>query len=65
MVVSGIERVMKPDHRIFELALKRFGIEASETIFIDDNPNNVKAANELGIRGILFQSRERLLSELP
>ena len=65
MVVSGIERVMKPDHRIFELALKRFGIEASETIFIDDNPNNVKAANEVGIRGILFQSRERLLSELP
>ena len=65
MVVSGVEKVMKPDHRIFELALKRFGIEAEETVFIDDNPNNVKAANELGMRGILFQSRERLLSELP
>jgi 2-haloacid dehalogenase len=65
MVISGVEKVMKPDHRIFELALERFGIKASETIFIDDNPNNVKAANELGIRGILFQSRERLLSELP
>ena len=65
MVISGVEKVMKPDHRIFELALERFGIKASETIFIDDNPNNVKAANGLGIRGILFQSRERLLSELP
>jgi 2-haloacid dehalogenase len=65
MVISGVEKVMKPDHRIFELALERFGIKASETIFIDDNPNNVKAANELGIRGILFQSQERLLSELP
>ena len=64
MVISGVEHVMKPDRRIFELALKRFGIEASETVFIDDNPNNVKAANEVGIRGILFQSRERLLSEL-
>ena len=64
MVISGVEHVMKPDHRIFELALKRFGIEASETVFIDDNPNNVKAACEVGIRGILFQSREQLLSEI-
>lgn len=64
MVISGVEKVMKPDHRIFELALNRFGIEASETIFIDDNPNNVKAACEVGIRGILFQSKEQLIAEL-
>lgn len=64
MVISGVEKVMKPDHRIFELALNRFGIEALETVFIDDNPNNVKAACEVGIRGILFQSREQLLSEI-
>ena len=64
MVISGVEKVMKPDHRIFELALDRFGIKAEETVFIDDNPNNVKAANELGTHGILFQSRERLEKEL-
>lgn len=64
MVISGIERVMKPDHRIFELALKRFGVQAEETVFIDDNPNNVKAACEVGIQGILFQSREQLASLL-
>lgn len=64
MVISGVEKVMKPDHRIFELALDRFGIKAEETIFIDDNPNNVKAANELGIHGILFHSREQLEKEL-
>lgn len=64
MVISGVEKVMKPDHRIFELALDRFGIKAEETVFIDDNPNNVKAANELGIHGILFQSREQLEKEL-
>ena len=64
MVISGVEKVMKPDHRIFELALYRFGIKAEETVFIDDNPNNVKAANELGIHGILFQSREQLEKEL-
>ena len=54
MVISGIERVMKPDHRIFELALERFGIKAEETVFIDDNTANVQVANEVGIKGILF-----------
>ena len=54
MVISGIERVMKPDHRIFELALERFGIKAEETVFIDDNAANVQAANEVRIKGILF-----------
>lgn len=64
MIISGRERVMKPNHRIFELALDRFGIKASESVFIDDNPNNVRAATEVGIRGILFQSREQLVREL-
>ena len=64
MVISGIERIMKPDHRIFELALNRFGIKAEETVFIDDNPNNVQAACKVGIHGVLFQSKDLLLSKL-
>ena len=64
MVISGVEKVMKPDHRIFELALERFGIKAEETVFIDDNPNNVRAACEVGIHGILFQSKEKLIEAL-
>ena len=64
MVISGIERVMKPDPRIFQLALQRFGIKAEETVFIDDNPKNVAAANAMGITGILFESKEQLEEEL-
>ena len=64
MVISGIERVMKPDPGIFQLALQRFGIKAEETVFIDDNSNNVAAANALGITGILFESKEQLDEEL-
>ena len=60
MVISGVEHVMKPDPRIFELALQRFGIKAEETVFIDDNPNNVAAANALGITGILFEGKDKL-----
>lgn len=55
MVISGVEKVMKPDRRIFELALNRFGVQAEESVFIDDNPANVKAACEVGINGILFE----------
>lgn len=64
MVISGIEKVMKPDHRIFELALKRFDAKGEESVFIDDNPANVQAANEVGIHGILFKSKEELVEEL-
>lgn len=64
MVISGIEKVMKPNRRIFEIALERFGIKAEETVFIDDNPNNVKAACEVGIRGMLFLSKEQIEEEL-
>ena len=60
MVISGIERVMKPDPKIFQLAMQRFGIKAEETVFIDDNPDNVAAANALGITGILFEGKEKL-----
>ena len=60
MVISGIERVMKPDPKIFQLALQRFGIKAEETAFIDDNPNNVAAANALGINGIQFETKSKL-----
>ena len=64
MLISGIEKVMKPDPKIFELALKRFGIKAEETVFIDDNPKNVAAANALGITGILFEGKEKLERDL-
>ena len=64
MVISGVEHVMKPDPRIFELALQRFGIKAEETVFVDDNPKNVAAANALGITGILFEGKEKLEKEL-
>ncbi len=60
IIVSGEEKVMKPDPRIFHLALQRFGIQADESIFIDDNPNNVSAAEREGIHGILFQGKETL-----
>ena len=64
IVVSGNEGVIKPDARIFRIVLERYGIAADEAVFIDDNPLNAKAAAELGIHGIAFESPEQLRREL-
>ncbi|WP_294262797.1 HAD family phosphatase [uncultured Sphingomonas sp.] len=55
VVVSGEERLVKPDPAIYHLALSRFGLESSEAVFVDDNPANVDAANALGIHAHLFR----------
>lgn len=64
IVVSGDVKMIKPNAEIFEYALKRFKIEAAESIFIDDNLNNVNAAIQLGIKGIHFKNVQQLKSEL-
>lgn len=48
VVVSGTEKLAKPDPAIFHLARDRFGIDPSRTLFIDDNPANIAAAAALG-----------------
>ena len=54
IVVSGDEKLLKPDPAIYALALKRFGLAAGEAVFVDDNAANVEAANRAGIHGVLF-----------
>lgn len=63
-VVSGDVKLIKPDPRIFQLLLQRFDLKAEETVFIDDNPNNVAAAQNLGIHGIVFKGAEELRQQL-
>jgi 2-haloacid dehalogenase len=48
VVVSGDEKIVKPDARIFDLAAKRFGHRPEAMLFIDDNAANIAAARELG-----------------
>ena len=48
IVVSGEERIRKPDPAIFHLATARFGIDPARTLFIDDHEPNVIAARALG-----------------
>jgi 2-haloacid dehalogenase len=63
-VVSSSEGVTKPDPRIFQVLLERYGLEASSTLMIDDSPRNIAAAQALGMPTVLFESPEALRSEL-
>jgi putative hydrolase of the HAD superfamily len=56
--------VAKPDPAIYLHTLAELGVEAGETLFIDDKQDNVEAARALGIQAIQFSSVERLREEL-
>lgn len=64
IVVSGEERLTKPDPAIYQLALHRFGLGPGEAIFIDDRADNVAAAVANGFVGHLFTGYEALAAEL-
>ena len=64
VVGSGDVGIMKPDPRIFQIALERLGVEPSEAVFVDDFIQNVRGAQELGINAIHFQGREQVIQEL-
>lgn len=63
-VVSGEEKMRKPSHAFYQLLLDRFGLKANQTLFIDDNLRNIKAAEELGLHCIHFNSPEDLEKQL-
>ena len=64
IVVSGRERLVKPDAAIYRLALDRFGLRAEQALFIDDREENVVAAEAEGMRGHLFRDAATLRREL-
>lgn len=54
VIVSGREKLVKPDEAIYRLAVARFGLNASTTAFFDDKPVNVAGARAVGIRAHVF-----------
>ncbi|HMQ49149.1 MAG TPA: HAD family phosphatase [Saprospiraceae bacterium] len=64
IVVSGVERLIKPDPRIYELLIQRYEVQAHRAIFIDDNFKNAKGAEAVGLHAIHFQHANQLRSEL-
>ena len=64
IVDSGFEGVRKPEPEIYERTLRRLGLDAADCAFVDDLEVNVRAANELGLRGVHFRSTEQTVADL-
>ncbi len=64
IVVSGCERLLKPDPKLYQILLERYNLKAEECIFLDDNQANVDAANALGIKAIRFTTIEEVRPQL-
>jgi 2-haloacid dehalogenase len=64
IVISGVERLAKPDERIYLLLLERYGLSVNECLFIDDNERNVRAAEKIGFHTIHLEEHMYLKDEL-
>ncbi|WP_283420387.1 HAD family phosphatase [Sphingopyxis sp. Geo48] len=64
IVVSGTERLMKPDPAIYRLAIERFGIDPAGALFIDDVAHNIAGAESVGFAGHRFVDAATLEREL-
>lgn len=64
IVVSGDEKLLKPEAAIFRMCLDRNGLKAEDCVFIDDVARNIDGARAVGIDAILFESPEQLEREL-
>lgn len=53
-VVSGEERLMKPDPAIYQLLCERYGLLAEECLFVDDNADNCEGARVAGMRAVRY-----------
>ncbi len=60
VVVSGTEKLAKPDPAIFEVAVARAGLPAADLVLVDDNAANVAAAVEFGLDGVVFTGADDL-----
>lgn len=64
IVVSGEEKMVKPDPKLFRVLIERYHIKPEESLFIDDKKENVEGARQLGFLGIPFTSPGDLRRQL-
>ena len=64
ILVSGEEKLLKPDPAIYYRALDRFGLRPEEALFVDDRAINVEGAIAVGMHGHLFTGADDLRMRL-
>ena len=64
IVVSGEEHLLKPNAAIYHCLLERYNLQPEESIFIDDNADNVAAAKAVGMESVRFADAATLVQQL-
>ena len=64
IVVSSHEGVVKPDERLYRILFERYDVRPESAVFVDDRPENVAAADALGMHGVLFADATSLRHRL-
>jgi putative hydrolase of the HAD superfamily len=64
IVVSAAVKFLKPEAGIYEHLRDRFGLDVAESVFLDDMPRNVEAAQRLGLKAIRVETPEQARREL-
>ena len=64
VMISGEEKLVKPDPKIFTRLLNKYNLKADNCVFIDDNAANISKAADLGFETILFVGADALKQTL-
>ncbi|HJR79543.1 MAG TPA: HAD family phosphatase [Anaerolineales bacterium] len=64
IVISAEVGAMKPEAKIFQVALENFGVKPKEAVFVDDFYINIEGCEKIGMKGIHFKDSESALLQL-
>ena len=64
MIISAEVGAVKPEAKIFQIALEKLGVSPNEAVFVDDFLVNVEGCEKVGMQGIHFKDPESALKQL-
>ena len=64
MIISAEVGAVKPDAKIYKIALEQAGVQANEAVFVDDFAVNIEGCEKVGMQGIYFEDAESTLLQL-
>ena len=63
-VFSCMEGIVKPDKKIYEIIVEKIGSNVKQVVFIDDNPDFIEGARQIGLKTILFKNLDQVNDQL-
>jgi len=64
MIISAEVGAVKPEAKIYKIALEQAGVQANEAVFVDDFAVNIEGCQKVGMQGIYFRDSESALLQL-